>query len=374
MGLAGDLRALHRRRGARPVFLAVSFALDGLGHVGAARRAAARRPRLVAGAAAAGDLGSRRPAPGDAASCRRPGSSPSPRRCACSASPGRWRSRPCMRPATPAAPSSTIWVWPISPKPPRCSRRSPTRSEGARRGDRGGRSPSSSRCSPSTSRGMRPDGTLLGYAAPAIAVLGDMAARHPVHAGCPRAGRAVAAQLDALARAAGLALVYAGRPARHRLAASRRGGVAALSASHGDAAARGALLHARRRSGGAWPPACPWPRSSRRRVPVWGMSWFFDTENWATRHLELLGGSADRPLARGHGARRHRSSAGAERSTFAVSPPGAHPATSASSSSAIPAKATRRSMRCAISSSRSPATTTCASSSSVRMSSTPTAR
>ena len=54
-------------------------------------------------------------------------------------------------------------------------------------------------------------------------------------------------------------------------------------------------------------------------VPIWGMSWYFDTENWAAGHLELVGRVAHRHLARRDGPRR-RLRRPARRSTAAASP------------------------------------------------------
>ena len=83
-------------------------------------------------------------------------------------------------------------------------------------------------------------------------------------------------------------------------------------------------------------------------VPVWGMSWYFDTENWAAGRLELLGRGADRHLARGDGPGRvgEEELAKDPARAFAVSPPGIRRATSRSSSSATPARATPRSTAC----------------------------
>ena len=89
-------------------------------------------------------------------------------------------------------------------------------------------------------------------------------------------------------------------------------------------------------------------------VPVWGMSWYFDTENWAAGHLELLGRGAHRHLARGHGpavcqGEPRVGADGVRRARRRASPTGR---TSPSSSSATRAKATPRSTSCATSCSR----------------------
>jgi hypothetical protein len=128
---------------------------------------------------------------------------------------------------------------------------------------------------------QEPDGTLFGYAAPGIAVVGDMMLALlfallfvvPVSMSLLTSTR----WLERI----GLALVPLGRPRPARAAASPRGRVAALSPSHGDAPARGAVLDScgALESLGAGLPVAAVVAAT---VPVWGMSWFFDTENWAT--------------------------------------------------------------------------------------------
>ena len=109
--------------------------------------------------------------------------------------------------------------------------------------------------------------------------------------------------------------------------ASRRGGCGIACGWGCGCAKRG--TRSRRRSGGAWRRVCRSRRSSPPRVPVWGMSWFFDTENWAVGHLELVGRVAHRRVARGDGPGRHpRRRERRRRRTFAVTPPGVRAATS----------------------------------------------
>ena len=85
-------------------------------------------------------------------------------------------------------------------------------------------------------------------------------------------------------------------------------------------------------------------------VPIWGMSWYFDTENWAAGHLELVGRPAHRHVARGDGPRgRQRRSDDARRSWFCGDAGRTWMALRRfrSSSSATPARATRASTCCA---------------------------
>lgn len=81
------------------LLLAITFAVDGLGYIGVARSSAGRQ-RTLALLAAAGDLAVAIALVVASGASRRPGSSRWPPRSACSASPGRWRSRPCRRPRT----------------------------------------------------------------------------------------------------------------------------------------------------------------------------------------------------------------------------------------------------------------------------------
>ena len=115
----------------------------------------------------------------------------------------------------------------------------------------------------------------------------------------------------------------------------------------GDAPARGAVLH----SGGALAQPGGGPAGGGRdrgdRAGL-GHELVLRYRELGVGHLELLGGSANRPLARSDGPRRGRTR-GRRRDHLRGSPPGRNRETSASSSSATPAKATRRSMRCAIS-------------------------
>ena len=84
-------------------------------------------------------------------------------------------------------------------------------------------------------------------------------------------------------------------------------------------------------------------------VPMWGMSWYFDTENWAAgmwnSWAEERTDTWREAMVRAVSARGRAR----DRRGFAVQPPGAS-ATSRSSSSATPARGTHRSTCCAISS------------------------
>ena len=59
-------------------------------------------------------------------------------------------------------------------------------------------------------------------------------------------------------------------------------------------------------------------------VPMWGMSWYFDTENWAAGIWNSWAETRTDDLARGHGARRRRrrNAEAGRAAAFSVSPPG----------------------------------------------------
>ena len=112
---------------------------------------------------------------------------------------------------------------------------------------------------------MQPDGTLLGYVAPAIAVLGDMVLA-VLFALVVVAPIVVSLRDRRRAGSSGACGAGTSRPARrtrwrHRIA---RGGCG-YRLAHGDAVCAKRATRCRRRSGGAWPPACPPPPSSRPR-------------------------------------------------------------------------------------------------------------
>ena len=67
-------------------------------------------------------------------------------------------------------------------------------------------------------------------------------------------------------------------------------------------------------------------------VPIWGMSWYFNSENWAAGHLQLLGRAAHRHLARRDDCVRcsRTTQRGDRRAAFAVGPPGSAAETSRS--------------------------------------------
>ena len=142
------ISAVSLAGGALVLLLAITFAMDGLAIAGAARRATGRQrllawlaARAISAAAVALVVALRR--------TRRPGSSRSPPRCACSASPGRWRSRPCTRPPMRPRPSSTTWVSPIVRKPRGLLEQITARGEGA------DVAPIADGWSPSSSRSLR---------------------------------------------------------------------------------------------------------------------------------------------------------------------------------------------------------------------------
>ena len=128
---------------------------------------------------------------------------------------------------------------------------------------------------------LETDGTLLGYAAPAIAVVGD----------------AVLALLFAFVVVVPLAVSLRTstrwlerRVWRWYLAGwHRRRGLTRRVAPSGCGIACGWRCGCARRasrfpprSGAAWRAGVPIAAIVAATVPVWGMSWFFDTENWAS--------------------------------------------------------------------------------------------
>ena len=129
---------------------------------------------------------------------------------------------------------------------------------------------------------MGTDGTLLGLISPGVAVLGDMSIAviltllviDPLYLGMAGA--------DAMDRAPGLAPASAGSADRRRdLARAHHGRLAALAARLRDPDARMPLLGAGRAQQGPAGAGLPLAAIIAATVPVWGMSWYFDTENWA---------------------------------------------------------------------------------------------
>ncbi len=128
---------------------------------------------------------------------------------------------------------------------------------------------------------MQPDGSLLGFVAPAIAVLGDMliavlialALVAPVVVSLRKSTRRLERRVWQwyLGTAAG------GSAWRHRIAAGwlryrLRVGLRLREARYSMPAALGRSLAT----------GLPVAAVIAASVPVWGMSWFFDTENWAS--------------------------------------------------------------------------------------------
>ena len=195
------------------------------------------------------------------------------------------------------------------------ARKSPPKKARASADRGGGRS--SSRCSRSTPRAWSRTARCSGTR-PAVAVVGDMVLAMLFSFWSP-CRCLVVPRVDALARTAGVA---AGTRAPARTTPAWRRLARAwlryrLRVAVRLREARYSLPAALWRSLAAGLPVAAIVAAT---VPVWGMSWFFDTENWASGHLELLGGSAHRHVARSHGARRRRP-AGATR-PFAVTAAG----------------------------------------------------
>ena len=315
------MSAISLAGGALVLLLAITFAMDGLGYLGAARRSAGRAAAPGVARRGGRSGGGRRPRRRATSGSRRPGSSRSPPHCACSASPGRWRSRPCIRPAMRPRPSSTTWVSPIIRKPPVCSRRSPSRR----------------RCASVPIAGwvaafivtlfaihvarQEPDGTMFGYAAPAIAVAGDMALAVIVAfvVGVPLTFSRVNSTRW-LERMVWRWYLSAGEPRRglrYRLATVWLRYRLRMAMRLREA--RFSIPAALWRSLAAGLPVAAVIAAT---VPVWGMSWFFDTENWATG---IWNSWAEARTDRWREAMVHAVTgpAGAGPITFAVTPPGA---------------------------------------------------
>ena len=124
------------------------------------------------------------------------------------------------------------------------------------------------------------DRSFLGIMTPTLAVLGDIVVAHPRHV-CPRRSALPAlAEAHARGRAAALA-TGAGGGGRHSILAAS--GVARADdapASHGDQDEAGAVFAATA-FGRGLQIGLPIAAVIAATVPVWGMSWYFDTENWA---------------------------------------------------------------------------------------------
>ena len=111
---------------------------------------------------------------------------------------------------------------------------------------------------------LQPDGSLLGYSAPASPCWATWRWRCCLP--CRIAPLSLSLRLDALDRAEGLALVPA--PAtRHNAAAASPGGRLARYRLRMAFRLREARFSIPAASGGAWPPACPRPRWWRPRCP-----------------------------------------------------------------------------------------------------------
>ena len=83
--------------------------------------------------------------------------------------------------------------------------------------------------------------------------------------------------------------------------------------------------------------------------PIWGFTWYFNTESWASAFYQKMTElRVDTWRAAMVDADHGRPIAATDDDLFRVTPPGSRTATSASSSSAIPARATHRNTRWSI--------------------------
>ena len=350
-GAAGVLRPRLAGDPAVVLLLAVTFAVDGLGYVGAARRSGGRRGC---------SRGLRR-----RATSGRPSRSSS--RSADRARPGSSRSRLALRLfgiawAMAVTPVHTTErrgrdrhrrprVSPIIRKPPICSRRSPSRRTVRTSSDRrwtarvhrhalrdSHRAPGdrTARCSGTPRRPSRSSATWCS--------------RCSSPSSSPRPVALSLRDVDAVARTDGLALVPLGRrrPARRP---RRRLARAWLRYRLRDGACGCARRASPSRRALAQPGGRPPGRGDRRGDGAdVGHELVLRHGELGVGDLELLGGSTDRHA----GAKPWCAPSPDPRARSAIAvrgeaAGGAIAETSASSSSAIPAKATRRSMRCAIS-------------------------
>ena len=211
---------------------------------------------------------------------RRPGSWPSPPPPASSAPAGTWSPRPCTRSATPTRRSVRRWGSRTIPPCARPASASSTRSAGADPSTGAGSSPSSRRSSPSTSVAWRPTGpssaswdrSWRSWATSSSRSSWPSASsgrREPGSAGSfdrSTPGLEQTRGREGLAAAVGRwAGCAAGSPGSLRLSIRARQG-------------RYSLPFAIER---ALEVGLPVVAVFVATVPIWGMSWYFDTENWA---------------------------------------------------------------------------------------------
>ncbi|HEY7411038.1 MAG TPA: DUF308 domain-containing protein, partial [Vicinamibacteria bacterium] len=167
---------------------------------------------------------------------------------------------------------------------------------------------------------LEPDGTLLGYAAPAIAVLGDMALAilfaFLVAAPVALSLRGSTRWLERMVWRWYLSVEGDRRRPRHRLAAAWLRYRLRMALRLREA--RFSIPAALWRSLAAGLPLAAVVAAT---VPVWGMSWFFDTENWASGIWNSVA-EARTDRWREAMVRAVAGPAGAGATTFAVTPPG----------------------------------------------------
>jgi uncharacterized membrane protein HdeD (DUF308 family) len=168
---------------------------------------------------------------------------------------------------------------------------------------------------------LEPDGTLLGYATPAVAVVGDMALAvlfaFVIAAPVALSMRASTRWLERSVWRWYLSAGQDGRRLRHRVAGAWLRFRLRMALRFREA--RYSIPSALWRSLAVGLPIAAVVTAT---VPMWGMSWFFDTENWASGIWNSY--AEERTDGwREEMARAVAGPAGAEGGTFAVMPPGA---------------------------------------------------
>ena len=167
---------------------------------------------------------------------------------------------------------------------------------------------------------LEPDGTLLGYLSPLVALLGDMALAilfaALIAAPAALSLRSSTRWLERLVWRWYLAAEDERRGVRHRAAASwlrfrLRMALRLREARYSIPAALWRSLAA----------GLPLAAVVTATVPMWGMSWFFDTENWASGIWNSWA-EARADQWREEMVRAVTGPAGAQAGTFAVTPPG----------------------------------------------------
>jgi uncharacterized membrane protein HdeD (DUF308 family) len=168
---------------------------------------------------------------------------------------------------------------------------------------------------------LEPDGTLLGYATPAVAVVGDMALAvlfgFVFAAPAALSARASTRWLERRVWRWYLSASPDAQRLRHRVAAAwlrfrLRMALRLREARYSIPAALWRSLAA----------GLPVATVVAATVPVWGMSWFFDTENWASGIWNSIA-EARTDGWREAMARAVARPGGGQAGTFAVMPPGA---------------------------------------------------